>query len=42
LFWLAAGFLLWPEYWCDGVGAVLFVAVIGLQKMKTGVPQVAT
>ena len=31
LFWLAAAGLLWPEYWADAVGVVLFGVVVGLQ-----------
>jgi TRAP transporter 4TM/12TM fusion protein len=34
LFWLAAAGLLWPEYWADAVGVVLFGVVVGLQWVR--------
>ena len=32
LFWLAAAALFWPAYWADGLGLVLFAAVVALQR----------
>lgn len=34
LFWLAAAGLLWPEYWADAVGLLVFALAICLQKFS--------
>ena len=34
LFWIAAAFLFWPQYWADGVGLAAFVAVVSMQKLS--------
>jgi TRAP transporter 4TM/12TM fusion protein len=34
LFWLAAAGLFWPSYWSDGVGTVLLIAAVCLQRYR--------
>ena len=34
LFWLAAAALLWPEYWADAVGLLIFALAVCLQKFS--------
>jgi TRAP-type uncharacterized transport system fused permease subunit len=34
LFWLAAAGLLWPEYWADAVGLLVFILAVCLQKFS--------
>ncbi|MFP4037412.1 MAG: hypothetical protein ACLFUE_07815, partial [Desulfobacteraceae bacterium] len=35
LLWLASAGLLWPEYWADAAGFVLFMVVLALQRFNT-------
>ncbi len=35
IFWLASAGLLWPEYWADAAGFVLFAAAVLLQRFHT-------
>ena len=34
LFWLAAAGLLWPSYWTDGAGLVIFILAVGMQRWR--------
>lgn len=42
LFWFASFGLLWPDYWADIAGFILFLIPIGLQKMSLAAPSKGT